>query len=164
MKKERISFKELPKGIFQTMLQVEAVINNSGLDRKLLELLRLRVSQMNKCAYCVDMHHKEAQHREETEQRLYSVSVWRETDYYSDSEKSALEFAEAITEIQNGGMNDTLFEKISVHFSKDAIAMLTLAIAQINAWNRLMKTYNFTAGSYKINQLELISQAFNQPK
>jgi AhpD family alkylhydroperoxidase len=157
----RISFTELPKGIFKTMLQVEELINNVGLDRKLLELLRLRVSQINKCAYCIDMHYKESKHQGETEQRLYSVSVWRETDYYSEIEKVALEFTEAITQIQNDEMNDTLFEKMKVHFSKDEIAMLTLAIAQINSWNRLMKTYNFTAGIYKVNQLEMLSKSID---
>jgi AhpD family alkylhydroperoxidase len=158
MNTQRISFAELPKGIFKTMLQVEELINNSGLDRKLLELLRLRVSQINKCAYCIDMHYKEAKHKGETEQRLYSVSVWKETDYYSEIEKVALEFTEAITQTQNDEMNDNLFEKMAAHFSKDDIAILTLAIAQINSWNRLMKTYNFPAGSYKVNQLESLSK------
>jgi AhpD family alkylhydroperoxidase len=161
MNTQRISFAELPKGIFKTMLQVEELINNSGLDRKLLELLRLRVSQINKCAYCIDMHYKEAKHQGETEQRLYSVSVWAETDYYSDIEKLSLEFAEAITQIQNDKMNDTLFEKMNTYFSKDDIAMLALAIAQINSWNRLMKTYNFPAGSYKVNQLEILSKTID---
>ncbi len=161
MNTQRIALNELPKGIFKTMLQVEELVNNAGLDRKLLELLRLRVSQINKCAYCIDMHHKEAKHREETDQRLYSLSVWRETDYYSDIEKTALEFAEAVTLIQNDKMDDVLFEKMRTYFSKDDIAMLTLAIAQINSWNRLMKTYHFTAGKYKIGQLEMLNKMLN---
>ena len=147
---EKISYQEIPQGLMQVMRQVETYINNSGLDHKLLELLRMRVSQINSCAYCLDMHYKEAIHAGETPLRLISVSAWRETPYYSPKEQAVLAFAETLTHLPQEEYSDNIHEDLLKHFSKQEIAYLSLAIAQINSWNRLMRSFGSTPGNYKI--------------
>ncbi|TZF82579.1 carboxymuconolactone decarboxylase family protein [Pedobacter sp. BS3] len=149
---EKISYNELPDGLMQVMRQVEAYINGSGLDRKLLELLRMRVSQINSCAYCMDMHYKEAIHAGETPLRLISVSAWRETPYYSPKEQAVLAFAETLTRMREEEHSDHIHEDLLKYFSKQEIAYLSLAVAQINSWNRLMRSFGSVPGNYKVGQ------------
>lgn len=147
---ERIKNNELPQGLMAAMHHVETYLENTGLDHLLLELMRLRVSQINGCAYCLDMHSKEALHAGESFQRLISVSAWREAPYYTPKERAVLEFAELLTYMKADVEADEIHEVLLRHFSKQEIANLTLAIAQINSWNRIVKSTGAVAGNYQV--------------
>ncbi len=147
---ERISNKELPDGLMTVMRQVEAYISQCGLDKRLLELMRMRVSQINGCAYCIDMHYKEAIHAGESALRIVSVSAWKEAPYYSEKERAVLAFAESLTIMNDDDDMNALHHKLELYFSKQEIAYLSLAVAQINSWNRLMKSFGFVAGNYTV--------------
>lgn len=145
---ERISFQELPAGITDGLFKTEMVIKKSGLDPRLLELVKLRVSLINGCAYCIDMHYKDAKHMGEEDLRLYSVSVWRECPFYSEKEKAALHFAEVLTHASEEEVSDEVFGELEKLFTRDEIVVLTMAICQINTWNRLNKTIRPVPGRY----------------
>jgi AhpD family alkylhydroperoxidase len=145
---ERISFGEYPDGLIQAMRTVQTYIDNSGLDPLLLELMCTRVSQINGCAYCLDMHYKDAVLAGEQPLRLISLPAWRETPYYSPAERAVLAFAERLTRMPEGDSGEGMHDALLEHFSKQQIAILSLAIAQINSWNRLMKSFNPVAGNY----------------
>jgi AhpD family alkylhydroperoxidase len=147
---ERINFKEAPAGALQGMLQAQAYIDKSGLDHKLLALLRMRVSQINSCAYCLDMHFKEGIAEGETALRLFSVSAWRETPYYSPVEQAALAFSEVLTHMPAEHASDPIHDELKKYFSKAEIANLTLAIVQINSWNRLVRSFGTVPGNYEV--------------
>ena len=151
---QRITFQDAPQELLSGLFMTGKFLKKSGLDPKLLALLDYRVSQINGCAYCLDMHFKDAVHLGETEQRLYSVSAWRDTPYYTDKERAALEFAEAVTNANTQDVEDDLFEKMLSFFSKAEIAALTLAITNINAWNRLNKTFKTIPGGYKVGMFD----------
>jgi AhpD family alkylhydroperoxidase len=121
---------------------------NCGLEPGLLDLIKLRASQINGCAYCIDMHSKDARTGGETEQRLYNLSVWRETPYYTDRERAALAFTEVVTLIANGRVSDEVYEEARRHFSEEELVKLMLAIVTINAWNRFT-IFGDVPGSYK---------------
>ena len=146
----RIGYQDIPKGMFEQLNAIENFINNSSLEMHLLELMRLRVAQINGCAYCVDMHHKELKHLDESELRLSSLCVWKETPYFSDKERAVLGFAEELTKLSEGSIKESTFKDLLKYFSKEEISFLTLAIAQINTWTRLMLTFKFTPGKYKV--------------
>ncbi len=152
---ERISFTELPNGLYQSVYALETYLNNGLVDRKLLELLRFRISQINNCLYCLDMHYKEAKVDGETDLRLYSVSAWREASYYSPRERAALNLAERLTLVSQCAITDEDFDELTQYFSKDEIADLTVAIAQINTWNRLTAVFRFEAGKYEVAPKEV---------
>lgn len=145
---ERISYGDIPAGMFEHLQKIETFIKESSLDNQLLELIKLRVSQKNGCAYCVDMHYKELKKTGETELRLSSVCVWEETPYFSDKERAVLTFADTLTKLQRAPISDTVYNSLLQFFDKQEICILTLAITQINTWNRLMKTFLFTPGNY----------------
>ena len=147
---ERISYQDLPEGLLKKLLDIEDFIKSSGLDYKLLELLKLRVSQINCCAYCIDMHHKELVNAGESDLRLYSVPVWQETPYFSEKERIALQFAEELTTLDINGVRNETFDELLKHFSKREISFLSLAVSQINTWTRLMRTFRFVPGQYKV--------------
>lgn len=147
---ERITYRDLPKGMFEKLRAVEAYITESGLDFQLLELLRLRAAQLNGCAYCVDMHHKELKHLGETDLRLSSVCVWEETPYFSEKERAVLRYTEALTRLNDKPIPDNIFDPLLEFFNKMEISYLSLAIAQTNVWNRLMKAFRTTPGRYKV--------------
>ncbi|HEY0679681.1 MAG TPA: carboxymuconolactone decarboxylase family protein [Chitinophagaceae bacterium] len=149
---ERITMKEIPQGLIQSLLQVQSYVDSTGLDKKLLELIRMRISQINNCAYCLDMHFKEAIHAGETALRLISLSAWRETPYYSPEEEAALEFAETLTKMPQDERSDNIHDELNKYFSKEQIAHLTLAIIQINSWNRLTRSFGTTPGNYQVSQ------------
>ena len=155
---ERISYQDLPKGMFERLMAVEGFIKESSLPFQLLELMRLRASQLNGCAYCVDMHHKELQHAGETDLRLSSLCVWQEASCYSEKERAVLAFAEALTRITKPSMPDEVYDALLLYFNKEKISVLTLAIAQINTWNRLMKTFQFVPGNYQVQKEEAVSR------
>ncbi|UNY98130.1 carboxymuconolactone decarboxylase family protein [Zhouia spongiae] len=148
----RITEKDIPKGFYEKLMAVENYFKELPLDLKLLELIRLRVAQLNKCAYCVDMHHKELKNAGETELRLSSVCVWQETPYFSAKERIVLRFTEELTILDDRSVSQELLDKLGTFFSKDEICYLTLVIAQINTWTRLMRTFSFTPGNYQVQK------------
>jgi AhpD family alkylhydroperoxidase len=148
--KQRISMQETPKGFFDGLFKTGSFIAGSGLDHQLLHLLAYRVSQINGCAFCLDMHHKDAIHTGETEQRLHGLPAWRESPWYSDSERAALQFAEALT--TECETDDATYEELIRHFDKEEICKLALAIVTTNSWNRLNKVFGTTPGTYQVNQ------------
>lgn len=154
---ERISFNEAPAGMVQLLTNVEAYIAKSGLDKKLISLLKFRASQINSCAYCLDMHSKEAIQAGETPQRLYSVSAWRETPYFSPKEQAALAFAETLTRLPQEQHSDHIHDELNKYFSKQEIAYLTLVIAQINLWNRMVRSFGPLPGNYKVKEREMVT-------
>jgi len=130
----RIAYNKLDSNVVQGMLGLGG---NSGLEQSLLDLVKMRASQINRCAFCLDMHIKDARTSGETEQRLYSLSAWHETSFYSERERAALAFAEAVTLISENGVPDEVYEQVRQHFSEQEIVALTMTIIAINAWNRL---------------------------
>ena len=133
----------------QAMLSLEKAIEESGLERSLLELVKVRGSQINGCAYCLDMHTKDARAIGETEQRLYALNAWRETPFFSERERAALEWTEAITRIADGHVPDDLYERVRRHFDEGQLVALTFAAVAINAWNRLATAFRVPAGTYQ---------------
>jgi AhpD family alkylhydroperoxidase len=131
------------------MLTLSAVSAASGLERSLLELVRLRASQINHCAYCIDMHTKDARAQGETEQRLYLVSAWREAPFYSDRERAALEWTEAVTNVGDTHVPDNVFERVRQHFDEAELVALTFAVVAINSWNRLAVSFRADVGTYQ---------------
>lgn len=150
---ERISYQDIPKGMFENLMSIEDYINSSSLETHLLELIRLRVAQKNGCAYCVDMHHKELKHLGETDLRLSSLCVWKETQYFTEKEMAALSLTDVLTKLSRDPLPEIVFDELIPHFSKEEICYLTLAISQINTWTRLMKTFKFTPGNYQVKEL-----------
>lgn len=147
---KRISFNELPQDYFAGMTKMGEILKKSSLDRRLLELVEFRASQINNCAYCLDMHYKEAVYHGETELRLISVSAWREAPYYTDREKAALQYTEELTNVSAHGYNPKLTQTLSHHFSKEEIQDLTMAIVVINAWNRFTVGFEIEPGRYEV--------------
>ncbi|GGG08693.1 alkyl hydroperoxide reductase AhpD [Dokdonia pacifica] len=147
---ERITYQDIPDGMFENLRKIESFISSSTLEFKLLEIIRLRVAQKNGCAYCVDMHHKELKEVNETDLRLSSLCVWQEAPYFTEKEKVALTFTEVLTDLSEKPIPDQVYTPLLNFFSKEEICFLTLAIAQINTWTRLMKTFQFTPGNYKV--------------
>jgi AhpD family alkylhydroperoxidase len=146
--KARIDLMHVNPGVVQAMLGLERQIRKGGLDNRLLDLVRMRASQINGCAYCLDMHSKDARAAGETEQRLYGLNAWRETPYYSERERAALEWTEAVTLVATGHAPDEVFERVREQFSEDELVHLTLAIVAINGWNRLNIAARTVPGDY----------------
>ena len=140
--------------VVQAMYGLEAPLRKSGLELKLRELVKVRASQLNGCAYCLDMHTKDARAHGETEQRLYALSAWRETPFFTDRERAALEWTEHLTLIAGKDVSDDPYERVRAHFSEEELTRLTLAIVQINGWNRLVITAQVPVGSYQPGQFE----------
>ncbi|AXY75768.1 carboxymuconolactone decarboxylase family protein [Paraflavitalea soli] len=149
---ERISFSEMPEGLYQVLAQGEAYIAKSGIDKTLIHLIKMRVSQINSCAYCIDMHYKEAVHAGETPLRIISVSAWRETPYYTPQEQAVLAFAETLTHMKAEEHSDHIHDDLNKYFSKQEIAYLTLAVIQINSWNRLTRSTGVVPGNYQVKE------------
>ena len=134
--KARIELMHVNPGIIQAMLGLERQVRQAGLDHQLLDLVRMRASQINGCAYCLDMHSKDARANGETEQRLYGLDAWRETGYYSARERAALEWTESLTLVADTRVPDDVYERVREQFSEDELAHLSLAVVAINGWNR----------------------------
>lgn len=128
---------------------LERYIHEAGLEPALLELVKTRASQINGCAYCLDMHTKDARARGESEQRLYLLPAWREAPLYSERERAALAWTEAITAISENDVADELYAATRLHFSEKELVDLTLAVIAINSWNRLAISFRATVGNYK---------------
>ena len=149
MEKERLDYATIAPESIKGLLQIEKYIAKSGLDRKVFELVKLRASQINKCAYCIDMHTKDARNDGETEQRLYGLSAWKETPFYSEKERAALAWTEALTLISENEISDSLYNKVREHFDDQETVALTMAIVAINSWNRLAIGFKNVVGNYQ---------------
>ncbi len=145
----RLNYSKISPDAIKGLLEVEKYVANSGLERTLYELVKTRASQINGCAYCIDMHTKDARKAGETEQRLYGLSAWRETSYYTQRERAALAWTEALTLISENEIPDSLYEATREHFSETELITLTMAIIAINGWNRLAIGFRTVPGSYK---------------
>jgi AhpD family alkylhydroperoxidase len=144
----RIDYGKVAPGGVAAMRGLENYVRRCGLESPLLELVRLRASQMNGCAYCVDMHTKDARAGGDTEQRLYAVSVWEEAPFFTERERAALAWTEAVTRVGDSHVPDALYEKVRKHFNEKELVDLTLAIIAINGWNRLAISFRTVAGTY----------------
>jgi len=136
-------------GAYKAMLGLEQYLHECSLEQPLIHLIKLRASQINACAYCLDMHWKDLRAIGENEQRLYSLDAWRECPYYTDRERAALEWTDAVTQIGNGHVPDEVYEKVRPFFNEKELCDLTLAVATINAWNRLTISARTAPGSYQ---------------
>ena len=145
----RIDYLKVGRGIYEAMLGLEKYLHPCGLEEKLLDLIKLRVSQINGCAYCIDMHWKDLRALGETEQRLYGLDAWQESPYYTDRERAALAWAEAVTNIKDGHVPDSVYEETRRHFSEQEVADLTLAVVAINGWNRVSIAFRVVPGTYQ---------------
>jgi len=146
--KARIDLMHVNPGVIQAMLGLERQVQKAGLDSKLLDLVRTRASQINGCSCCLDIHSKDARANGETEQRLYGLTAWRETPYYSASERAALEWTEVLTLLSETHVPDEVYERVREQFSEDQLLHLTLAIVSINGWNRLNVAARTVPGDY----------------
>ena len=147
--KARLNYAKAAPGLYEAMDSLEEYLGACGLEKSLLFLIQLRASQINGCAYCLDMHWKDLRAAGETEQRLYSLNAWRECPYYTDRERAALAWAEAVTLIADSHASDAVYEEVRPHFSDKELADLTFAIATINAWNRLSIAARTVPGGYQ---------------
>lgn len=148
---KRIDYGTVSREGLAALGKLEAYVMHSGLERSLLELVKTRTSQLNHCAYCIDMHTKDARAAGETEQRLYALSAWREAPFYTERERSALEWTEALTLISQNDVSDELYLRVRQHFNEKELVDLTLGIATINAWNRLSVGFRTEVGSYQVS-------------
>jgi len=145
---QRLDYKLASPDAFKAMLGTQHQVERSGLEASLLELVKTRASQLNGCAWCLDMHSKDARALGETEQRLYLLTAWREAPFYSDRERAALAWTEALTQIPAHGVSDELYAEARRHFDEKALVDLTLAIVAINGWNRMNVAFRTAVGSY----------------
>ena len=145
----RIDLPKAAPGAYMAMRGLEAYVRQSGLEPSLLELVKTRASQLNGCAYCIDMHTKDARAHGETEQRLYALSTWRETPFFSERERAALAWTEAVTLVADAPIDEDDYNDVREHFDEKSLADLTLAIVAINGWNRLSIAFATVPGSYR---------------
>ena len=145
----RLEFSKVSPGGYMAMRHLEAHVRQSGLEPRLLELVKTRASQLNGCAYCIDMHTKDARAHGETEQRLYALPAWRETPFFSARERAAFAWTEAVTLVAEGPIEDEDYEDVREQFDERSLADLTLAIVAINGWNRLAIAFAAVPGSYQ---------------
>jgi AhpD family alkylhydroperoxidase len=145
----RLNYSKAAPDAFKAMQELEKYVRGSGLERSLYELVKIRASQINRCAYCIDMHTKDARKGGESEQRLYGLSAWSETPFYSEREQAALAWTEALTLISENDVPESLYEATRAHFNEQEIIALTVAIIAINGWNRLAISFRTVPGSYK---------------
>ena len=146
---ERINYMKVAAEGYRAMLGLEKYIHNCGLEPRLIHLMKLRASQINGCAYCLDMHWKDLRAIDETEQRLYSLDAWQESPFYTERERAALAWTEAVTRVSEGHVPDEVYEEARAQFNEKELADLTLAVATINAWNRLSIAGRTTPGTYQ---------------
>jgi AhpD family alkylhydroperoxidase len=146
---ERLKYAQASPEATRAMSGLGKVVRESGLEPSLLELVKIRASQINGCAYCIDMHTKDARAAGETEQRIYGLSAWRESPYYTDRERSALEWTEVLTLIAQDHVPDEVYERVRPHFTEKELVDLTLAVVEINGWNRFAIGFRTPPGTYK---------------
>jgi AhpD family alkylhydroperoxidase len=145
----RLEFHKIVPEAYRAMAGLQGYVDNSGLEPALLELVKMRASQINGCAYCIDMHSKDARANGESEQRLYALNAWRETPFFTDRERAALAWTEALTLIHEGHAPEYVYEEARRHFSENELVALTMAIVAINSWNRLAIGFRAVPGTYQ---------------
>jgi AhpD family alkylhydroperoxidase len=145
----RIDYARLVPGAVRALFGLDQHVRRSGLESALLELVKLRASYLNGCAYCVDVHTKDARAAGESELRLYAVPVWRETPFFSPRERAALQWTEAVTELARTGVSDDVYEEARGQFSEEELVNLTMAVIAINGWNRLAVSFRKEPGTYE---------------
>jgi len=145
----RIDYLKSARGAYHAMLGIEHYLQQCGLEESLQNLIKLRVSQINGCAYCIDMHWKDLKAAGEAEQRLYGLDAWEESPYYTERERAGLAWAESVTNIQEGHVPDEVFERVKKFFNDKELADLTLAVTAINSWNRLSIAARTVPGTYQ---------------
>ena len=146
---QRFDFVKAAPGAYRAMAGLESYLHECGLEESLLHLIKLRASQINGCAYCLDMHWKDLKAIGEKDERLYELNAWEEAPFYSERERAALAWTDAVTEVSKSHVPDQLYENVRKHFSEKEMADLTLAIATINAWNRLSISARAVPGTYQ---------------
>lgn len=147
--KPRLEYSKVAPGVVEAMSGLGAYTGKSGLEPRLLELVKMRASQINGCAYCIDMHSKDAQVMGETPQRLYALSAWRETPFFSERERAALAWTEAVTLVSETHIPDEVYELARQCFTEKELVDLTLAIVAINGWNRFAISFRTVPGTYQ---------------
>jgi AhpD family alkylhydroperoxidase len=147
--RSRIEFIKAAPELLEAMQPLNDYVHNSGLEPSLIDLVVIRASQINGCAYCIDMHTKDARARGETEQRIYELDAWRETPFYSEREMAALAWTEAVTLIADGHVPDDVYEEARKQFTEVELVNLTITIGLINLWNRLSISFRSVPGRYK---------------
>jgi AhpD family alkylhydroperoxidase len=145
----RLNYSNVSPDAYRAMLGLSTALRKSGLEPSLLDLVFLRASQINGCGFCIDMHTKDARARGETEQRLYLLNAWREAPFYTERERAALAWTEAVTRLEDGDVPDHVFEQARAQFSEQELANLTLAVVSINGWNRFSISFRVPVGSYQ---------------
>jgi AhpD family alkylhydroperoxidase len=146
--KARVDYTNVPKAL-RGMYQLEHYIHNSGLEESLVHLGKMRASQFNGCAYCLDLHSKDARALGETEQRLYLLDAWEQAPFYSERERAALALTDAVTRITEGHVPDAVFDRARAHFNEQEMIALVFTLTTINAWNRLAITMRTEVGKYQ---------------
>lgn len=141
--------KAASSGAFSGLGALERHVKKSSLEHSLVELVKMRASQINGCAYCLDMHSKDARAAGETEQRLYALNAWRETPFYTDRERAALAWTESLTRIAETHAPDEVYEEVSRHFNEEEMVALTVAVTSINSWNRIAIGFRSVPGTYQ---------------
>lgn len=146
----RIDYGQVAPDAMKAMYGMESYVRRSGLEPALVELVKLRASYMNGCAYCVDMHTKDARAAGESEQRLYAIPVWREAPFFTPRERAALAWTESVTDLGHAAVPDDIYEEARAQFSEVELVNLTMAIIAINGWNRLAVSFRSEVGSYQL--------------
>jgi AhpD family alkylhydroperoxidase len=145
----RLNSQKVSPAAYHAMLGLETFVRKSKLEPALIELVKMRASQINGCAFCIDMHSKDARAAGETEQRLYALNAWRETPFFTDRERAALAWTEAVTLVSQDHVPDAVFEEARQHFSEEELVNLTMAVVTINGWNRLAIAFRAVPGEYQ---------------
>jgi AhpD family alkylhydroperoxidase len=151
---ERSNYAKLAPGAIQAMYRLQKYIEDSGLEHSLIELVKIRASQINGCAYCVDMHTLDARAMGESEQRIYLLNAWREAPFYSERERAALAWTEAVTLISESHSSDEDYAAARAEFSEQELVDLTMAIVAINGWNRIAISFRAQPGNYKPREIK----------
>jgi AhpD family alkylhydroperoxidase len=147
----RLEIQRVAPQAYRTMAALETYVRNSGLEEALILLVKLRASQINACSYCIDMHTKDARVNGESEQRLYALSAWRETPFFTDRERAALNWTEALTLISQSQAPDSIYEEVRQRFTELELVNLTMTIVTINGWNRICVGFRKVPGTYEPN-------------
>ena len=147
--KERMNYKRAAPGGVKALLDMERYLDTCGLEQGLMDLVKLRASQINGCAYCIDMHSKDLRANGESEQRLYELDAWQETPFYSERERAALLWTEAVTRVADTHVPDSVYEQVRQQFDEAELVNLTFVISTVNVWNRILISTRREPGAYQ---------------
>ena len=145
----RMEIEKIEPAAYKAVLELEKYIQSSGIDQSLLELIKICASQINGCAFCIDMHTKDAKKHGETEQRIYALNAWRETPFFTSEERSVLALTEAVTLISENQVSDDIYKEVNRYFTPKEIAQIVMAIVTINSWNRIAVTTRMVPGTHE---------------